>query len=90
MKFHLIFLLNDETLVTKNYDLPTNASLASKLTEIAQDDAVAKILPKVVKAIRILDKEVFVDNRERILWLMGCSPVEPSDPLKDHASNREP
>lgn len=88
MKFHLIFLLNDDTLVTKNYDLPPNASLASKLTDIAKDNAVAKILPKVHKAIRILDKEVFVDDRERILWLMGCSAKVPADPLKDHASKR--
>lgn len=86
MKFHLIFLLNDDSVVTREYDIPAHGSVAKKLLDIPKEDAVAKILPQVTKAVRILDHEVFVDNRERIMWLMGCSAVQPTDPLKDHAS----
>lgn len=86
MKFHLILLLKDDSLLTLDYEVTSSTSIAKLLTEAAKNDTVAKALPNIVKAIRIVDKEVFVDNRERILWLMGCSPVVPADPLEDHAA----
>lgn len=82
MKLLIIFLLNDGNSVCYSRQLEPSASVAQAVADAAKDPEVAAQLSNITKAIRILGSTVFVDDREKILWMMGIKdeghPVLPS------------
>lgn len=78
MEFMLILLLRDgkpavirQASIGKN----VNSSVISRiLLELGRQDEICKVIPDVVRAVRITGDSAIVDTREKILFLLGFYP----------------
>lgn len=78
-KLNLVLILNDNSVVCHAVDLHPHESVAHALAAAAVDKDIAPHVDNVKTAIRVLNGEVFVDDRDKALYLMGVIPSAPAD-----------
>jgi len=73
-----MLILEDGSLECKSVTLDPAESVSRALMNVGHDKDIAPHVPHVSKAIRVYDGQVFVDDRDHILWLMGFLPDAPN------------
>jgi hypothetical protein len=88
LTLHVILMFADHSILTRTMAVPASGSLSEGIVAMGKEPEVSDKMDGLVRAIRILDSEVFVDDREQFLWLAGYRPDRPN--FKGHQARIPP
>jgi hypothetical protein len=75
MKTAITLICADHTTAVAEANVPMNGSVAELIRKAATSHDIDP--SKVVRAVRVIDGKVFVDDKSQIQYLLGQTPIAP-------------